>query len=1025
VKFLAELANYVSDAYLLAPSTEFVPEDIVLGQYTFLPWVRGGIGAVVQAPAAGSLRASVSVSVPVQADGVPDVFGGVTVEVRGPGDVTGLIQADIIRQYPLPGALGVEDSFLAHIEFDSPAMPWAFSPEPAAGERLTPWVALVVLAQGRYTYRPGTGGEHPDQVQTFLGELHPSDSPWAWAHAQLIGPAATGPSIDDRLTTAYAAVNLSRLLCPRRLRPDTQYRACVVPYYNAGAAKGMGAPPPASLAPAWTRAPGDDDVAITLPVYASWTFSTGDAGDFASLAEKLHGVPAPWQIGRRLTEMDQPGGQLPDLVPGDTGALQTIHGPLVSPIAPNPGSADPIEQAAVVAESARWPAAETEALRTLLNRPDALAKATTPAGPIPRPIVGPEIYDRYQAAASRLDSSRDADWFGQLNLAPEHRAQAGLGTRVVQMDQEQLMQSAWAQVGEIDAVNRALRQTQLARFVATATYERHITPLAFGDLLAATRRVQSRVLATPALTVAADVGDSNLADAATSSAFRRVTRPLGGLARYVAADPTAHAQLVAIGDSARDMQRTYVELDGAPGVTDVLLKAIDAPVNTADYGVWAGKLLLEHLAHGVSIGAARDPAWQHAAAGLAQSVGYGVPELRQDAARLVERLKVDAQPQQSLVGLLIRTREVNPDAIAEGFKGIGVDLVSNDWPGTPVRPGLASTPAKLVELIEPRVNLTARTVALLGPKRPAWLPVDWFDDLLLTPVMAAPVFTRPMYQALDAYSREWLLPGLAKFQQPDLVTVLVSNAAFIEAFLAGLSNEMGRELLWRGYPTDQRGTYFRRFWNPAADDLAQDLARFAPTPLGKHVVPGIDGKVVLMVRGELIRRYPNATVLAMYAGDQDANGVPIFEAGPSAQQPVVLAPIQFHGHLDPDTTLVGFDLTVDELRAGVHPTGPGRSAGWWFVIAEHPTAPRFGLAEQSTFSGGELVPSRSELGWDTMLPAGNAFLAPTARLVEDGDGTGKSATFGADAAQTAHVLLRYPFRAAFEAIALITPAGAL
>ena len=33
--------------------------------------------------------------------------------------------------------------------------------------------------------------------------------------------------------------------------------------------------------------------------------------------------------------------------------------------------------------------------------------------------------------------------------------------------------------------------------------------------------------------------------------------------------------------------------------------------------------------------------------------------------------------------------------------------------------------------------------------------------------------------------------------------------------MAGLNHEMARELLWRGYPTDQRGTVFRRFWDRA------------------------------------------------------------------------------------------------------------------------------------------------------------------------------------------------------------------
>ncbi len=42
-----------------------------------------------------------------------------------------------------------------------------------------------------------------------------------------------------------------------------------------------------------------------------------------------------------------------------------------------------------------------------------------------------------------------------------------------------------------------------------------------------------------------------------------------------------------------------------------------------------------------------------------------------------------------------------------------------------------------------------------------------------------------------------------------MATLLRTNNRFIEAYLVGLNHEMGRELLWREYPTDQRGTYFR------------------------------------------------------------------------------------------------------------------------------------------------------------------------------------------------------------------------
>src|SRR4029453_6862216 len=85
----------------------------------------------------------------------------------------------------------------------------------------------------------------------------------------------------------------------------------------------------------------------------------------------------------------------------------------------------------------------------------------------------------------------------------------------------------------------------------------------------------------------------------------------------------------------------------------------------------------------------------------------------------------------------------------------------------------------------------------------------------LAPIMAAPDFPRPMYEGLRDLSSDYLLPGL-EHVPPNTATALETNPVFIEAFLGGLSTEMARELLWREFPTDQRGTYFRQFWAAAS-----------------------------------------------------------------------------------------------------------------------------------------------------------------------------------------------------------------
>jgi len=239
--------------------------------------------------------------------------------------------------------------------------------------------------------------------------------------------------------------------------------------------------------------------------------------------------------------------------------------------------------------------------------------------------------------------------------------------------------------------------------------------------------------------------------------------------------------------------------------------------------------------------------------------------------------------------------------------------------------------------------------------------------------------------------------------------VLFTNPVFTEAFLIGLSDEMGRELLWRDYPTDQRGTYFRRFWDELTDELMGDIHRFRRTPLGTHIAHGggaTEGRLVLVMRGELFKRYPDAIVVAVR--EKEVNGTPTFSDPP---KPGEEGAILFHAHLDPNFRLVGFDLT--ETRA--------LNENWWFLVAEHPTAPRFAL-ELGAAQTGAL--KRNDMHWtDLGTLAFGRFLAPAAlgHPVSIADPDSKPAATGwpENAAVVARTLLHDPVRAAFDAHSMI------
>ena len=84
----------------------------------------------------------------------------------------------------------------------------------------------------------------------------------------------------------------------------------------------------------------------------------------------------------------------------------------------------------------------------------------------------------------------------------------------------------------------------------------------------------------------------------------------------------------------------------------------------------------------------------------------------------------------------------------------------------------------------------------------------------------------------------------------------------------------------------------------------------------------------MLVRGRLLRRYPNTVI---YAWRSAANGTLRNPPGPADLELPVFA-----GVLGEDIAFVGFNLTDTQLTDG---------DGWFFVLQEQPTEPRFGFDE--------------------------------------------------------------------------------
>ncbi|GIJ58478.1 hypothetical protein [Virgisporangium aurantiacum] len=963
-----------------------------MSSYRFIAWSRRGLAAAIpaQAPAAARARIDVTLTVAKGAAETEDVTR--TLALYGPGDVVALDGRQIIRREPRPGSADFEPNYFPSVEFDTPELPWLVSPDPSA-TTVKPWLVLVVVR--RELARLDVDPRRPlpflslaaADAQTELPDLSES---WAWAHVQLAGTDA--PPV-EALDGRDPERTLARLLSPRRLAPQRAYLACLVPAYLAGVQSGRGEPVTAGAEPAWPPPGGWGTVTgrFELPVYDHWEFATAEVGDFELLVRRLRPFRAGPDIGVLPVDISDPDPAF-DSLHLPTPTLLDFEGALVSPERP----------------ARQWPPGVQTRFQQRLE--DLIE---VPPG-VDATVLRPPVYGTFQAGTGPVvpDAGAARPWLRELNLDPGWRAAAALGTRVVQEHQESLMASAWDQAGELERANSMLRQAELARAATGGVRDKHLDGLPPDGAVRVTEPVHSRIRVaadgTPhgsgvSATLRSSVRQSVFPEAAVSPPFRRALRPAGPLGRRLPAPaPQVTAQLsdgLAVG-------RLRVPIRPARGGADfddvgarITPPGGDAPRfqqlrdNLAEAGGWRKVATDAPDDGGFYIGADPFPS------GLARSPATAIrlpgdpwdveePGRRGDRVRGINnRFK---QATDFLLQHLPSTVEAPPPAGAH----LGLAPVADTLVG---RGGV----------LEPDRTVT-RAVATLVP------PAEGARDL--APRKVTPRFPQPMSQPLSTLDGQMLLPGIDRIPE-DSLSVLVGNPRFVEAFMAGLNHELSRELLWRGLPAELSATFADRFWDvrglPGRGDDTATLPAIATWPgaLGANAAQAAGADLlVLLIRGRLLLRYPHTAVYAARAvSTVDGGLVP----GPDERYPL------FRGTVDPDVSYLGFDLDLTEAR------GDDGGPGWFFVIQEQPTAPRFGLDEPD---GPPAPPaSWSDLDWADLVPAGTdpstiryaglsgPLSTPPATLPVLAGRPQPTATWAADAAQMAAITFQRPLRVAVHA----------
>lgn len=1037
----------------------------MIAEYSFLPWLRRGIAAQIQQAATAASRARLTVGVTVASDQASLAVPPKEVQLVGPGDVLGINPQQIVRTEPRNWTTDFEPNYLAFVEFYDEDFAWRYTPAiPDAQHRLIPWIFLAVLKETEFERDLRPGRPLPSirlRPEADPADIFPPDSQlWAWAHVHLNASLGTGsaPNLEtlDVLLRTEPDRGYCRLLSPRRLEPDTPYYAFVIPTFEVGRKAGLGQTVAANepgLAIAWSAA-------TELPVYQEWFFRTGAVGDFEELVRALVPRDVDPRVGIRDMDVQNPGFGMPAITsaPNDVVGLEgALRAPTTKPV---PLAAD-----------SNFPAEIEQHVNLAADAVD----TGVPGGA--DPVVSVPLYGRWHALVERISAtSTDPGWVNELNRDPRHRAGAGMGTLVVQKHQEEYMRLAWEQIGEVLAANRKIRDAQTGMLTSQAIFTKYLVALPDVRVLPVVAPAMSRIMGSP-VTLHYMVRESRVPSAALSGALRRQLRPRGPIARRSLGAGERAAPLARVVTDLNEERISAAPPRPAVNVPTLEDAAVGArrplPARLRELARYASLvalvllvlvLILAVAAGGVlgaviAVAGIAAIAWLHRRLRELDADRSAVEALT--TAGMTSAAAADAPPNAGFALLEpgappaeTAVSATGPDsAAAAAFRRAAAEfnaLLALRPAQEPVRAPLdlahvrraalaaLDPPRAFASRLAPQIRIGVESALAYVAGRYADAAARATDRI--AKILAYPDIRKPMYQPLRDISPDLFVPNLNLIPQ-NTISLMLTNQRFIESYMVGLNHEFGRELHWREYPTDQRGSPFRQFWDPSnyanRDNLppaefaesVRDIPRIhewaGGDVLGAHnqrAARGEPAQLVLVIRGDLLKRYPNTIIYAQAAKwgtrPTDVNRLVLWdETGEVSEDdpadPNIRFPL-YSAQVLPDIHFIGFDLTLEKVRghkdlaetAQARATIPANQLGWFFVIQEVVGEPRFGLDENPP-----AAPAPGSLRWDSLSwdHLGEAavidFSIPFALPLTGPDG---GVQWGANAADTAFILYQKP-----------------
>ncbi|KAA9038474.1 hypothetical protein FW778_13000 [Ginsengibacter hankyongi] len=913
--------------------------------------------------------------------------------------------------------------------------------------RLRPWLALVALQDDEYILKQNPGGLpfiSVDQA-SFDKAFHHQDDTWAFAHVHFnnklanLSGAAMQPEVNADLSND-PDVAVSRLLCPRKLAKNTAFTAFVIPAFETGRLAGLGIDNsgiPAQRT-SWKKGamPGTGTRPYDFPVYYQWNFRTANYGDFESLVSMLKPIIMDPESGKMPMDIQDPGFNMAAQNDGTKviGMEAALKPPNFEPDPwPTNGGTNADDKNTV------------DKLRALLNlSADLVDKNAVIASKNPffntnigeDPLLVPPVYGVWHALVSKLGDGTNPPWIEELNLDFRNRGAAGLGVKVIQKHQDDFINRAWQQVNKVNDANKKIQESLLAQAITKCIFKKHIINAGNDKAVMLTHSVQHLIKnAANTKTVQQDFVESRIPFASKTAAFRKVSRPNSKVARVSFTASTGIALLVKLNTVIKDFNIT--DESQANAVTAAKLKrapiaALDTTsINTAitnaisnydtskndlakdafvtmietDVITANATLTLAQLLNAVNAQNISDNAVKTIVVNMVNGIAATSLPVKKDVNGQVTIELADAimkdlfgpdihaknyndvilKDSQPLNPAAIKTMTTKNDVLAlkssfTDFTNI-LDTLPQVTP-VPAFANVANVSSHIFLKLDPTVTFVNKLMANIRIlKNGVYVPLPE-----LKPVMAYPEFAEAVYTYLLELSKNFILPNIDKL--PDnSITLLENNQSFIEAFMVGMNHEMARELLWNEYPTDQRGSYFRQFWNiddrilpldadPEKDkELKLDIRKINTWShkLGENNPRGTDASnLVLVIRGQVFKKYPNTMVFAQKAeyDNTDASKPRHLKDGIDPTSTDTKFPL-FKAEIDPDITLFGFSLTEDQARGDrieqPHGSTAGKDPGWFFVLKERPGHVRFGLDDFTDEHGNtNVMPVGNPKTWDDL-----------------------------------------------------------